>query len=299
MAVAFESVATTSWQTVTNGNNLTITKPTGLNAGDLMVAHLSNVVGGSNNADGWNTPSGWTILVDDSESGNLNSSAGLVVFYKIADSGDAAASNFSFTKNGSQGTTVHGALYRISGASAVAKASDSEISTLTPTYTNTITPSFANSLLLFLTTYADAGATAGSASSYAITTDNPTWTETYDTYGEIFPHRGLTAGAYASRSAVTATGNSTITFTATGGNAQNSIGVIVVISPVVDVTNSPAVIEMTANLIEPSVSGGATVTVSSALSATTSVIAPTVSFPADDWTNQTKNSSTWTNQSKS
>lgn len=298
MAVAYESVATTSWQTVTNGNNLTITKPTGLAVGDYMVAHLTNVVGGSNNADGWDTPSGWTIINNDSESGNSNSSCSLVVFYKVADSGDAAASNFSFTKNGSQGTTVHGALYRISGASAIAKASDSQTSDLTPTYTNTITPSFADSLLLFLASYADAGAASGSASGYAITTSNPTWTEVYDSYGQIFPHRGLAAGAYASRPEATATGDSSLTFVATGGNAQNSIGVIVVLSPIVNVTASPAVIDVTASVIAPSVSGGASVS-PSVIDITTSVVAPTVSFPTDDWTNQSKNSSSWTNQNKS
>jgi hypothetical protein len=225
------SVASTSsstWQTVTSGNSLTITKPTGLTSGDVMVAHLSNVVGGSNNADGWDTPSGWTALTSTNQNANSNSSARLDTFYKVADSSDVAASDFSFVKNGSQGTTVQGNLYRITGVNAVGTfiAASAAVATddTTPTFANTITPPFANSVLLFLTTVADAAQTTGSVASYAVTTSSPSWTEAYDSVGDIAGHRGLASGAYATRPELTATGDSSCTYT---NFQQNSIGVIV------------------------------------------------------------------------
>lgn len=63
-------------------------------------------------------------------------------------------------------------------------------------------------------------------------------------------------------------------------------------------TVTPAVLSAVASVQEPTVSGGANVS-TSVIDITGSVVAPTVSFPQDDWTNQTKNSSSWTNQNKS
>lgn len=294
MAVAYESVSTASWQTVTNGNSLTITKPTGLAVGDVMVSHLSAVITGSANADGWNTPSGWTLLLNTDSSGNANSSAGMYVFYKVADSGDVAASNFSFVKNGNNSTRVVGSLYRVSGVAVVTGTIATTNTDSTPTFTNTITPN-ANSLLLFLTTVSEPSPVSGSVSGFAITTDNPSWTEVYDSTS-LVTDGGLHGGAYASRSQATATGDSTCTYVTV---QQNSIGAIVALAPVVNATASVAVAEATFSA--PTISGTGTA-VSSPAVATLTFTAPTITAvaPTPDWTNQSKSSSdTWTNTSKS
>jgi hypothetical protein len=231
MAATYQSVSITTWQDVSSGSNLTITKPTGLAVGDYLLAHLTGIVGGSDNADSWDTPSGWTLLHNDSNSTNLNSSVSCVVFYKIADSGDAAASNFLFTKNGNNSHYECGALYRISGANGITSSTNTQTNDATPAFNNTITPVFASSLLLFLVSSSSAGTGAQNVSSYAITNDNPTWAEVYD-IGRTEADgtdRGVMAGAWASRTQTTATGNSSCTLSQT----QNTIGIIISFSPIV------------------------------------------------------------------
>lgn len=303
MAVAVASVQTVAWTGCDNGQTIVITKPVSLAVGDLMVAHIS----GADEASGSNTitaPNGWTTL------GNLgvgsSGSADLYVFYKVADAGDTAATNFTFTNSSGAGLMMAGAIYRITGQGGTPSlqiAIDGDTTNdLTPTFTNTVTPVFADSLLLFLVTAQD-NQISGSVSGYAITTSNPTWTEQYDIYGTGDTYfgagdgDGLMAGASATRPEVTATGDSTCTFVNFAGNC---VGAIVVIPPLTSVTVSPSVLNATFSVQAPSVTAGATVTVSAALSATFSVQAPTVSFPTPDFTNLDKSAtSTFTNPDKS
>lgn len=294
MAATYQSVSTTSWDDVTSGNSLTITKPTGLAAGNLLIAHLSAVRTGTPNADGWDTPSGWTSLISTSSSVNSNSSSGMTVFYKIADSSDAAASNFSFVKNGNNSTRVIGSLYRISGGSTVTGNSAIANANATPTFTNTVTPS-ADSLLLFLTTVSEPSPVSGSVSGYAITTSNPSWTEVYDSVS-VVTNGGLHAGAYASRPEATATGDSTCTYVTT---YQNSIGAIVAIAPQIDVTVTGSTGNLTLTGNAGSVTGSATITGATGVLTLTGN-AGTHSSPTPAWDTQDKSSvGTWTNQSKS
>lgn len=293
MAVAYESVSTTSWGTVTDGNSLTITKPTGLAVGDTLVAHLSAVRTGAPNADGWATPSGWTLLLNTDSSGNLNSSAGMYVFYKVADSADVAASNFSFVKSGNNSTRVIGSLYRISGASAVTGTIATTDSDSTPTFTNTITPS-ANSLLLFLTTVSEPSPVSGSVSGYAITTDNPSWTEVYDSTS-LVTDGGLHGGAYASRSQATATGDSSCTYVTI---FQNSIGAIVALAPIVSVTfsiDAPGILTLQQGG-EPTFTLDNIFTLDSAGIITLSTPEPSIETEQNaEWTPDSKPSTAWTN----
>lgn len=297
MNPTFESVSTESFTSLSSGGTLTITKPTGLAENNILVAHLSAVKTGGSNAD-WNTPSGWTSLLNQNEAGNSNSEARLTVFYKIADSSDVAASNFSFVTN-SNAAYCAGALYRISNPSSVIGAIDSEIDTTTPTFTNTITPR-ANSLILFLTTAADAGDTTGSVSSYAITTDNPTWTEAYDFVGSEgvangTNRQGIMAGAYASRSASTATGNSTVTFV---NYSQNLVGAVVAIEPPLNVNLSMPVINLEVDLPLPSLTIDLNLTMPT-ININVNLPLPTLNVTENTvWTNESKPSTTWTNDDK-
>jgi len=301
MAVAYESVGTAGWGGVNSASTITITKPTGLAVGDLMVAHI-----GVNDEDantGTVTASSWTSLGTAILSDG-NGMAGTVVLYKVADSGDVAASDFSFTNGSGEGMGMAGAIYRISGSSGVpvmAGATTGDSSS--PTFTNTITPAVADSLLLFLYTGTDSVGSSQSVSGYAVTTDNPTWTERYDQYGDLFSFFGagqgvspLMSGATAPRTAVSATGDSTCSITT---SYSYNTGVIVVIPPAISVTVSPAVIEATVSVQDPTVAGGATVS-PAVIELTASVQAPTVTTPAPKWVNEDKSAtSTFTNEPKS
>ncbi len=77
MAIAF---GTQNSAVGTNSDTLTITKPTSLAVGDLLVAFVMN-----RGATAWNTPSGWTAKGTFSISNNRGA-----VFVKVADSSDAS-----------------------------------------------------------------------------------------------------------------------------------------------------------------------------------------------------------------
>lgn len=266
-----------------------------------MILHLSAVgdTGDPSNY-GW-TATGWTQVISEADTATSPKMV-LDVYKKTADSADVAASDFTFTHQENDVQWTNGAIYRISGAvtSGIQVASDLIRSDTTPSYDNTITQTFPDSLLLFLVTAVD-NAASGSVASYAITTDNPTWTERYDSYassdafGGAGYGDGLMAGATAMRTQTTATGNSSVTLT----NFNGSIGVLLVIPPVVNITISPTVFTNTFSIQAPTVTGGANVTISAAVSATFSVQAPTVSLPTPTVRNTDKNASTFTNPNKS
>lgn len=276
MALAYESVQTSN----SGSNSVTVTKPVSLAVGDLMVAHIA-----SSNASGTtisgHTLSGWTQIatIESAPGGNDHRATAL---YKFATSGDVAAYNFTFSTGVSAESTA-GAVYRFSGAALVSGAIDEDpTSTANHTFTNTLTPTYANCIMLFLASCENAGGT--SFSSYAITTNNPTWTERYDIANTAASGDTTLAGATASRPEVTATGNSTVD---TGATVSATVGIIVAVYPIVDVTVSPTVVTISSAVQAPAVSGGANVS-TSVISMSSSVQAPTVSSPASDWRNPDK-----------
>lgn len=298
MAVAYESVQTTAFATKTSGQTVVITKPTGLAVNDFLIAHLSQVVTSGSNAN-WDTPSGWTSLLNQNENTNNNSEARLTVFYKVADSGDVAASNFTFTTN-TGACLAGGALYRVSGGASIAGTIDGIIDTTTPTFTNTLTPSLADSVMLFLVTAADAGDTTGSVSSYAITTNNPTWTERYDFTGSEgvangTNRQGIMAGATASRPETTATGDSSCTLV---NYSQNLVGAIVCITPPQNVNLSMPVGTLTVTGQEPSLTLGLVFPMPAGEISVTGNIPTLTTEQNNVWTEETKNSTTWTEETK-
>lgn len=297
MAVVYESISSSAWDTQSSGDgdSLTIDKPTGLAVGDYLVAHFSLVRSTNTDPGGYTVPSGWTSLLYDGENGNINSYARMHVMYKVADASDVAASNFTFTKASGIGRVI-GHLYRISGVSNISGQIASVYDDSTPTFSNSVTPSFADSLLLFLVTVADAATTAGGITDYAVATDNPTWTERVDSCEpDDVIGQGLSAGATTNRSAITATGNSTCTIT---GASQNSIGAMILLSPIVSVNTDATVLSVTSSIQDPTITGSATMTTTVA-DVTMTANTPTVTIPTPDFSNVSKSSSSWSNQAKS
>lgn len=283
MAVAYESVQTTAFA---SAGDITITKPTGLSVGDIMVAYITIP---DNFVAPVTAPSGWSTL--DSEDGV----GAVYIFHKIADSSDVSASNFTFNLSGSY--KVGGSITRISGGGYVAtggigddNSGDTSIAISTP-----LTPPVSDSILLMFFSGSGSGDTGRSISGYAITNDNPTWTEAYD-FQDTTGNDSVMSMAYASRPEITSTGN----FSATASSSMALFrGALVIISP----TTSQTVVGSTGILTLAGNAG--TVTGSANITGSTGILnltgnAGIFSSPDPDWRNPDKSSApSWVNPDKS
>ena len=266
-------------------SSVTITKPTSLAVGDLLVAIIIKNETGSSNV--LTTPTNWTRM-DTAISGAQNQ---IEVYSKVADSADVAASNFTFGL--ASGTAnLAGVLYRITGTFSSptcvyaidAGTGSNEVNNTPDTHQiGGITPTVASSLLIsFL-----AGLQTGGActiSTYEIETSNPTWTERAD----------FTAGSYvigsatATRTEVTATGY--VQFTFSGNNnisSSEGLGVILAIADTVDSSTSPSVLASALAVQAPSLIISSTID-PAVITATLAVQAPTTTTAAPLWTNTDK-----------
>lgn len=94
--------------TAANGGDLVFTKPTGLTAGDLMLVPIGM---GDSGEDTFDAPSdAWDAFMY-----NKSTNVTLIVWAKIADSADVAASDFTFVSQGGASQSGCGAMYRVSG----------------------------------------------------------------------------------------------------------------------------------------------------------------------------------------
>ena len=282
MAIAYESIVINDFRdTPPSITNEVFTKPSGLAEGDMMIALLTFDTNGS---DPITTEAGWTQMYYNTT--GLRAAG----FYKVADADDVAASNFTFTYQSSI-TGSGGSLMRWSGVGQINAGSQTRInsSTNTPTFTTGVTPSVANSYLIFVyfSSYAH------TVSSYAITTDNPTWTEITDIY-EAGPDMTM-ALAYASRPETSATGN----FTCTTSTTHNDhFGRLLYLYPQSNVNLDMPVTTLTLTQPTP------TLEIDINLEMPVTDITITQQTPAVNTTEQTvftptnKPSTSWTNQDK-
>lgn len=253
---AFGSVASA---TASSATSVVITKPSSLAAGDLMVAFITE----GNSGGTPNTPSGWTLITDINDIGV--GGVDTFCFAKIADAGDAAASNFTFSYSGSN-TNIEGILYRITGtfastnniyliaADAAGDEPSSDVFRFTPGFTQNV----ASSVLLFHAHGVFSGTnTAPVVSAFALETNNPTWTEDVD--GNSADTTRSFASAHATRTETTATGYYQVTYSVAVSNAG---GILLAIADTQSGTATPEVISLTSSVITPTSTGGANVTAS-------------------------------------
>lgn len=210
-----------------------IVKPTGLTVGDIMIAHCG--WGNRTSPTAVTPPSGWTEI-------HFTAQGNSVIGYsawKIADSSDVAASDFTFSVNGSGTPVGKGNILRINGgrettiAAVNAEASAAASSAVS---VGTVTPAEADSFLLFLVTGGTPSA-AMSASGYAIATDDPTWNEEYDDNYDGGANTVNISCATATRPETSATGNWTATMSAT----ENWVGHVFVIYPQIEINETETV----------------------------------------------------------
>ena len=171
------AVRNTQFNTATSGTSVTITKPTGLVAGDFLVAYLSFTAGGSGSIT---VPTGWTsqgvVNMDDDfrQYGVLT---------KIADAGDISASDFTFSISRSINTLI-GQLVAIQNVPQTSTVRTFAISANAPnttalSFTASATPLTINSLLLIGFAARSGGSGSDTIGSYASTPSN-TFTELAD-----------------------------------------------------------------------------------------------------------------------
>lgn len=282
MAVAFGSIQTASDN---SGTTLEITKPTGLAAGDLLIAILGL------DGDTAFAATGWT-QINHNDAGDQSMS----ILAKVADSSDASAVNFSFDATvANTDEEMIGALIRItgsafSGAANIVDLSTTATATTTPSYATGITPHGTNNLLIMgALAY---GANTVTASTYAIANNNPTWTEQADFSINQTLDLSLSV-ATATYSAATITGAYSLTLSA----SVQSIGYILAIAENtnVAVTGATGALTLTGN--SGSATAGAAVAGATG-TLTLSGNGGTLADVATDWTNTDKSSTSWTNPDK-
>lgn len=286
------SIASFSTTALNQTDTVTITKPTGVAEGDLLLAQVTVTAISTE-------PSGWTTIT------TVNAGAGSVrTYYKVA--GAAEPANYAWTY--SENTTFKGGgIARGTGASFAPLDSFDTATVnndITPSFDNEVTPTVANSAILFFIAAAEF---QGTTSAYAIVEDDPTWTEVWEISGAT----QSMVFAYAVRPEVTATGNSSCTFS---GEAD-SVGQLVVMKPSVAVSVSADCIVSPFAINQPILP----VIIGAPLGITSSVINPAFIETPFDWTNVTKHpvsfedsakslavasniskhSTAWSNQSKS
>jgi hypothetical protein len=168
MAITYQSIQS---NTAASGTTVVVTKPTSLAVGDLMIA--SSVYSGNS---GITLPSGFTTI----HSGSVSALRSYITGYKIATAGDVAASNFTFT----MGSTIAGAtasLIRLSTNNSF--PSNPIVSSVNPTNITGTNPSYTLNIVSGpSTTFLVASYFAATSVTSSAQTSSPsrTWTERND-----------------------------------------------------------------------------------------------------------------------
>jgi len=195
-----------------------IVKPVGLAVGDLMTAQIQSLVV---SVETTTPPEGWDLIERTYAGIALESE----LFYKIADSDDAAATDFTFTL--SKAASQRGAIVAWTGHDSDSPINASNglgTDALSTTVTSSsITPTVADCMILMHCGIYD----NNTQSNYAIADDDPGgWVEAYDLPSNLTNDLSLSM-AYALRSETTNTGLGTATTSA----ADRNIGQLVAIAP--------------------------------------------------------------------
>lgn len=275
-------------------NSTTITKPTGVVSGDLLVLAIGG--NGSLSRPGtFPTVSGFTTAVTAlggiaTGFGNPNSASTLL--WRIADASDVSASTYTMSQESAA------SMFRISGwtsASPIFSSSLFEAAGGLTTLSLTETLKRPTSQLLIMCATAEISG-ARTASTYQITSAdaNPSWTEVQDVSFELFSRDKVHVVAYANSSNTSDITNWGLTFS--GSTAAVSGFLIVIAEP------QNVVSDVSPSAIPPAINGAG---------GTNNVVldvghiqnAPTIDgteAKADSkvWTNEAKPSTTWTNEQK-
>lgn len=277
--------ASSSTQVGTSVSSIAIAKPSGLAAGDLMIAVIGIVADGVSHPI--TAPAGWTDLGGIDLTGGFASNR---AFYKLADGNDAAASTFTFSTSLSV-AIMKGGIGRFTGGAQsvnpVDQTANSFSATASPS-TGAITPTRAMGTLVMMTMSWNGGAGTCSVAGYNVATTNPTWTELFDsTTSFLSGNQAINvAMAYGGRSPITSTGAGGAAIT--GGSAYGIW--------LLDIVPEPLTItQVITTVLIPSV----LIILLNGFTALCTMLGATVLEIRGKWRNAAKHSASWDNVSKS
>ena len=310
MALVVESVSTAS---ATNGDTITITKPTGTTDGDLLLLIATGYLDDNSLAS-----SGFTESINlqvDVVGDTLERQLELKMFYKLA--GGSEPANYTITKGGSE-TLGNSCMLRVSGWSSGDPVFDSastggavDISgggAQGQSGLTVLRPAGQLLVMAHALNNTDGGTSIFSMASPSITSSdsNPTWTEVIDN-SVLVNQSSDSATNYLHVSYAITTDTSDITAysaTLTESTSQNNVGRAMFLSCIVEPTS-----------VTPDISHLAVTPDVDSLTVSQVNVAPSVSHliatpelkgletkstsDQTQWTNTTKNTSAWTNENKS
>ncbi len=210
MAVELKSVGVSPGA---DSTTCVVARPSGLSVGDLMLAHITSHEGGLVITP----PDGWTQIRQDVSDHGFRSG----LFWKIADSDDVSASDFTFTVGDNANIGAITAWTGHDPDSPIGAHSGQYNSYYYHVLVPSITPAAANSLILLF------GVSRNNVtfSNYLVATDNPgTWTEAYD-HGTSLGSDCSQCMGYALRPETSATGQGDITPSSQTYNIGNLIAI--------------------------------------------------------------------------
>ena len=273
------------------GATAVITKPTGLATGELMVALIEGNAGVSCSID---TLSGWTLVATQSRTNGSVS-----IQYKIADAGDVAASNFTFT--GTSVSRMSGAILRVTGNTATGSFDTSDADTnnaaasATISFTTTVSPAYDGSLIVMVFGGSDGNAGAGSIGTYIASDGSLSWSEAFDVSTDTGSVDPIGGGAYAIQTTKTALTSYGATLSHTKDDHN---GIVAVFTPQINATATHSLLSADADFFAPTASAGVSGN-ASLLSADADFFAPEVDATSpSQWTAETKPTTSWTPESK-
>ena len=305
MSLVVESTSTTSGA---DQNNLTLTKPSGVEAGDLLLLIT--------HGDGLSaaTCTGFTSSLSKAQN-NSGSVPDLTtsILYKIADSGDEAASNYTIALTGSNTLGV-ATMLRISGwesgdpihASASAGGAADPVTTTGASSLALARPAPALIVAVGHFVSSDSPLSSATFSGYSITSgvSNPSWTEVNDTEvrtnGNLY-NKAL-AVAYANTTDTSDITAYSISVSSDSSGADDGVAsLLAVIVEPTDASGTNALLEVAQDTIFSNtgveVGGTGTNTLLEA-SPTFQTQSGNATSPTQ-WTNEAKPTDTsWTNESK-
>jgi hypothetical protein len=296
MAVVIESVSSqASYTAVTDigsSGTFLVTKPTGLAVGDVLLA-LTSVEGASSTTP----PGGWSTGTVPLDLGRYTD-----YFYKTADAGDVAASNYTFATNSD--TAEYGyACYRLSGAVTTADpiiqtrtvSTDDTPTSISESFASSITPPDGTGVIIFVgkDSQTSTGTTC-TLSDYAITGGSITFTERMDEVGSsgIEDGAAIADGVLATSSTLTG-----ITMTASGSKTPETLLYVNVlfIYPQQDASTAVGFVSATNTAFAPVGSAGTSLTLGLTSTGNTAFAPTGRATTPTQWANETKPSTTWVN----
>lgn len=269
-----------------------VTAPSGMASGDFLIAQ---VVANSTAASAAITaPAGWTTLND------FNDGAGIEVTYfsKTADSTDVSTGTFTFgySTGGSLQSHMIATVVAVTGHYATTPINIARYANGTGVSVtgSTVTPSTQCLFLFFVGSANTSGFDSGTHSGYAIASNNPSWTESYDTAsaGSTGNHSTSIALAYASQSAAGGVATGAITESVSVSAVKWGMAFLAIQPAPTVVVSTP--LSVTTTLPAPSFRR---TIVATALNVLSTLGIPTITT-AGTWKFPSKNSSSWNFPSK-